>query len=136
VCSSDLLLPVLVPPWNRIAQRLIPQLAGLGYRGLSCFAAREWYKESHGLSIANCHVDPVHWKKGGAFRGEHKSLSMLIAHLRARRQGHVDADEPTGVLTHHWSHDEATWAFLERLFEQTRNRRDVRWLDAQQVFCS
>jgi len=56
--------------------------------------------------------------------------------LRARRQGHADADEPTGVLTHHWSHDEATWAFLERLFEQTRNRRDVHWLDAQQVFCS
>ena len=61
---------------------------------------------------------------------------MLITHLRARRRGDVDADEPTGVLSHHWSHDEATWTFLERLFERTQGSNDVQWLDATQVFDS
>ena len=133
---DEFFLPVLVPPWNRIAPALIPRLAGLGYCGLSCFSARRCGSDSPGLSIVNCHVDPVHWKQGARFRGESKSLSMLTGHLRARRQGNADADEPTGVLTHHLSHDEDTWAFLQRLFEQTANRRDLSWLDAAQVFRS
>ena len=132
----DFFLPVLVPPWNRIERCLLPQLVARGYRGLSCFSAREAYADCPGLLVANCHVDPVHWKNAGAFRGQSKSLSMLIGHLRARREGRVDADEPTGVLTHHWSHDEPTWAFLQRLFAQTRGHNHVHWLDAQQVFDS
>ena len=131
-------MPVLVPPWNRIAPVLVPELEGLGYQGLSCFSARQWYKgtRSPSLSRVNCHVDPVNWKAGGVFRGESKSLSMMISHLRARRRGEVDTEEPTGVLTHHWRHDEATWIFLEHLFERTRAHSGVRWLDAHEVFCS
>jgi hypothetical protein len=132
---SEFFLPVLVPPWNRISPALVPELARSGYTGLSCFSAREHPHSAQGVVLANCHVDPVHWKKGGIFRGEAKSLSALIAHLRERRLAQVDADEPTGVLTHHWSHDEATWAFMERLFAMTHDREDVCWLDAQQVFC-
>lgn len=133
---SEFFIPVLVPPWNRIERSLVPELVASGYRGLSCFSAREPYADCAGLVVSNCHVDPVHWKKAGAFRGEAKSLSMLIGHLRARREGAVDADEATGVLTHHWSHDAQTWGFLERLFAQTLGHSNVHWLDAQQVFTS
>jgi hypothetical protein len=133
---GEYFLPVLVPPWNRIEPCLVPRLVAAGYYGLSCFSARESSADSPGLLVANCHVDPVHWKQAGAFRGESKSLSMLVGHLRARREGEVDVSEPTGVLTHHWSHDEQTWAFLGRLFEQTRGHNNVHWLDARQVFAS
>jgi hypothetical protein len=133
---GTIFMPVLVPPWNRIAPVLAAELEGLGYRGLSCFSARQWYKGAHNLSLVNCHVDPINWKAGGVFRGESKSLAMMISHLRARRRGEVDADEATGVLTHHWRHDEATWAFVEQLFERIRAHSDVHWLDAHEVFCS
>lgn len=131
---EEFFLPVLVPPWNRIAPALLPQLQQLGYIGLSCFSARAQAQISPGLMQSNCHVDPVNWKQSGIFRGESKSLAALIGHLRQRRLGQVDSHEPTGVLTHHWSHDEASWSFLEHLFTMTTDRSDVRWLDAQQVF--
>jgi hypothetical protein len=34
--------------------------------------------------------------------------------------------EAIGVLTHHLVHDEATWIFLEQLFEHTANNTE--WL--------
>jgi hypothetical protein len=127
-------LPVLVPPWNRIAASLLPCLAPAGFQGLSCFAARTYADAGDGVVLANCHVDPVDWRRGGAFRGEARSLSALIGHLRARRCGAADAHEPSGVLTHHWRHDAELWTFLERLFAHLHARPEVRWLDARSVF--
>ncbi len=126
-------VPVLVPPWNRIAAALLPGLAGIGFTGLSCFAPRPAAARD-GLVLANCHVDPVHWRRGGVFRGEPRTLAALVEHLRARRTRRVDPDEPTGLLTHHWRHDDASWSFLERLFERLHGRREARWLDARAVF--
>src|SRR5262249_6873395 len=37
---SNRALPVLVPPWNRIAPALVPTLAEVGFRGLSGFGRR------------------------------------------------------------------------------------------------
>jgi len=127
-------LPVLVPPWNRIAASLLPQLSRLGFAGLSCFAARERASVGTDVVIANCHVDPVDWRRGGVFRGEQRSLSALVDHLRARRRAEVDAHEPTGLLTHHWRHDAALWSFLDRLFGHLQACPQVRWLDAGSVF--
>lgn len=127
-------LPVLVPPWNRIASSLLPSLAQAGYCGLSCFAARERAVVGNGVVVANCHVDPVDWRRGGVFRGEARSLAALVGHLRARRCGAADPHEPTGVLTHHWRHDDALWAFLERLFARLHRCPQARWLDARSVF--
>jgi hypothetical protein len=79
-------------------------------------------------------VDPVDWRAGGVFRGEQRTLSALVGHLRARRRGEVDAAEPTGLLTHHRCHDDGTWAFLHRLLYYTRARTAVRWLHAARVF--
>ena len=129
-------LPVLVPPWNRIAASLLPQLSRVGYRGLSCFSPRTRARIDGELVVANCHVDPVDWRRGARFRGETRSLSALVAHLRARRAGDADSDEPTGVLTHHLCHDTELWAFLERLFEHLHARAEVRWLDARSVFAT
>jgi hypothetical protein len=131
---AERFVPVLVPPWNRIATALVPRLSSLGYRGLSRFDARRDGRVCEGLTQVNCHVDPVDWKRGALFRGEARCLDALCAHLRSRRTGSVDPEEPTGLLTHHLVHGPELWSFLERLFEAVAGRPCVRWLDAREVF--
>ena len=51
-----------------------------------------------------------------------------------RKVGGAQADEPSGVMTHHLVHDGACWAFLERLVAETADHPGARWLDAGAVF--
>ena len=130
---GDRWLPVLVPPWNRVDQELLPRLADLGYRGLSRYKPRDTATVS-GLHQVNTHVDIIDWRSGRGFRGEPESLAVLVEHLQARRMSTVDPGEPTGLLTHHLDHDEACWGFIDRLFDQTRDHPAVRWLGADEIF--
>ncbi|MEE8505534.1 MAG: polysaccharide deacetylase family protein [Kiloniellales bacterium] len=107
--------PVLVPPWNRIADNLTPALTGLGFSGLSAYGPRRAVQAAPGLTQLNCHADIMRWAAPRGFVGEAEALGLLTGHLRARRAGHADADEPTGLLTHHLAHDAACWAFLDTL---------------------
>ena len=59
-----------------------------------------------------------------------------MGHLRARRFLEVDAEEPTGILTHHLVQDERTNDFLRRLVTVTSAHPATRWLDATEVFAS
>ncbi len=121
-------LPVLVPPWNRIAADLLEELPPLGLAGVSTFRARASVEPVRGLRQTNCHVDLLDWR-ARRFVGEPKALGEIVAHLAARRAGSVDAAEPTGVLTHHLVFDEGCWGFLEELLRRTRSHPAVRWLD-------
>src|SRR5262249_1627083 len=96
-------LPVMVPPWNRIDTAVVAALPGLGWRALSVFGART----KSAIATVNTHADPIAWKAGRGFVGDAKALSDVVDHLQARRAGRVDADEPTGLLTHHLGHDDA-----------------------------
>ncbi len=125
---------VFVPPWNRIDKKLLPVLPGLGIRGISGFAPRKADDGVPGLARVNAHIDPVNWRSGRKFAGERPVLAGITAHLAARRRGEVDADEPTGLLSHHLIHDEACWKFIERFVDLTRHCRAVKWLSAGQAF--
>lgn len=114
--------PVLVPPWNRIDAGLIGRLADAGFIGLSTFRHRTAALAAPGLGQVNCHADPIDWRGSRGYAGDEGTLDSLIAHLRARRAGTVDASEPTGLLTHHAVHDEPCWQFLQRLAEHLRHR--------------
>lgn len=120
-------LAVLAPPWNRIAASVAARLPSLGYHGLSVLGPRRSRFES------NVHVDVVDWRMRG-FTGDAKALGQLVAHLSARRSGRVDADEPTGIMTHHLVHGATTERFLERLFATTRAHPAARWLEPRIVF--
>ncbi len=122
------LLPVMVPPWNRIAPELIPELRTLGYRTLSCFAPRRAREAVAGLAQSNCHADLIDWRAGRRFRGEERTLEQICSHLEARRVGRADADEATGILGHHLVHDESAWRFLEVLLERCSRHPGARWL--------
>ena len=89
-----------------------------------------------GIVQVNTHVDLIAWHAGRGFAGEQSVLGAAVRHLAAKREGRADAAEPTGWLSHHAVHDEAAWAFLERLFETARGSAGVRWLGADELFHS
>ncbi len=128
------ILPVFVPPWNRLAPGLVPRLAAAGLRGLSRFGPRAAVLSAPGVVECNCHLDLVDWRGERGFVGEARALAALVAHLSGRREGRHDADEPTGVMSHHLAHDEACWNFLERLFTALREGGSARWLSAAEAF--
>jgi hypothetical protein len=127
-------LPVLVPPWNRIAPALLPRLPGLGFRGLSTWGARERRQAAPDLVQVHTHADPIAWRRGRIFGGADRVIDALAGHLEARREGRADPQEPTGLLTHHLVHDEPGWAFLEALAERLSNRPGLRWVGAPEAF--
>jgi len=127
-------LPVLVPPWNRIAPHLVPMLPEMGYRGLSTFAPRTRAHGVRGLAVINAHIDVIDWRGSRGFVGEEAALSATLEHLTARRSGAVDQAEPTGLLTHHLAHGEATDAFVTQFLRRTAANPAARWLAAQEVF--
>ncbi len=127
-------LPVLVPPWNRIDERMLPLLGNLGYRGLSCYGPRVLPQADGDVWIINTHVDLVNWKDGRRFVGEAAALAQLIDHLRARREGLVDRAEPTGILSHHLVHGEDCFDFIQRLLGILDEHPAVTWLSATRVF--
>jgi hypothetical protein len=127
-------VPVLAPPWNRLPETLVPQLVPAGFRGLSRFGARAAALPAAGVRQVNTHVDLIAWHAGRGFVGEDLALGAAVRHLAAKREGGADAAEPTGWLSHHAVHDEAAWAFLERLFETLRAAPGLRWCSAQELF--
>jgi len=127
-------IPVLVPPWNRMAGDLVPHLVSAGFLGLSRFGPRGRATPAPGLREINTHVDVIAWRRERAFIGAHAAIERLVTHLRARRERRCDADEPTGLLTHHLVFDDAAWAFLDALFRLLREHDAVSWLDVTRAF--
>jgi hypothetical protein len=127
-------LPVLAPPWNRFASRFLPHLAACGLGAISRMKPRRTPWPSPGIAETNVHIDLVAWATSRTFIGEQASLGGIIGHLQARRLGEVDAEEPTGILTHHLVQDEAADTFLRRLVATTKEHPATRWLDAAEVF--
>ena len=129
-------LPVLVPPWNRIASRFLPLLPACGFGGISCVKPRHEVSPVPGITEVNVHVDLVAWTENRAFIGEGAALGGIVGHLKARRLAKVDAQEPTGILTHHLVQDDATNEFLCRLVAITGEHSAARWIAAAEVFAN
>jgi hypothetical protein len=127
-------LAVLVPPWNRIAPHLVPMLPEISYRGLSAYGPRGRARPIAGLHQANTHIDIIDWAGRRGFIGAPAALGLAAAHLRARRLGEVDADEPTGLLTHHLAQDSESWRFLADFVRAVADSPGARWIAAREVF--
>jgi hypothetical protein len=123
-------LPVLVPPWNRIAAAVHEGLPGIGLTYVSTYGPRAVGDRA---SI-NTHVDIIDWYAGRGFVGEATALRLLTDHLAARRDGRADAAEPTGILTHHLVQDQPCWDFLTELVYRLSRRPEVRWLAGTDIF--
>src|SRR5579883_1699738 len=128
-------LPVLVPPWNRVADSVVSRLSQAGYCGLSTSGPRRSREASPRVALVNAHVDIVDWRTR-SFIGATEATRRLLEHLSARREDRVDADEPTGLLTHHLCLDAESRIFLERLVAFTRAHPAVRWMPAGEAFAT
>ncbi len=127
-------LPVLVPPWNRISERVVQGLPALGFVGFTAFRARAQAEPLPGLVQVNTHCDPIKWKEGARFAGTGRALDDLIGHLQARRMGTADPGEPTGLLTHHLALDASAWLFAAELLRRTCAHPRALWRDPRELF--
>lgn len=128
------LLPVLVPPWNRIDLRVVDRLKLTGLCGLSTLGPRKHSYIAEGLKQINVHVDIIDWKQGRCFAGERNSIEQIVAHLGAKREGRADSDEPTGIMSHHLVHDAGCWSFLDDLFGFIQSQPAAHLFDARELF--
>lgn len=117
-------VPMLVPPWNRIAPGVVEALPELGFTALSTFGP-----ETPGpLAMLNTHVDLIDWhgSRGG------RPLETLMGEVAAL----IEADETPaaiGILGHHLVHDDAAWDFLDTLFSMTADHPACAWQSARQI---
>jgi hypothetical protein len=130
----DRALPVLVAPWNRMDAALIPSLPSTGLLAVSTLGPRDLAEPAPHVHCTNVHVDIIDWSGTGGFVGEHNALDQIIKHLTQRREGMVDANEPTGLMSHHLYHDDGCWWFIGDLFRRTSEHPTVRWLDGNEAF--
>lgn len=103
-------LPVFVPPWNRIDPSHAARLPALGFAGLSCFRGYRLGPQG-GPALLNTHVDVMDWQGGRIGRAPADLLAEITVWLAAAREtGMRNAD--LGLLLHHRDHDETVWSFL------------------------
>lgn len=131
---GDRLLPVMVPPWNRIDAALLRRLPELGFAALSTYKARARAAPAPGLLQVNCHLDILQWRPQRCFLGAEAALSLLTGHLAAKRSAPAENEEPTGILTHHQAHDPAAWDFLDELLSFLGGQRAARLMPPREVF--
>jgi hypothetical protein len=127
-------IAVMVPPWNRIDHRVVECLKGAGLSGLSTLGPRNQRCPVQDIKQINVHVDIVNWKQGRCFAGDAACIEQIVAHLSAKREGRVDSDEPTGIMSHHLVHDTGCWDFLDELFGFLACQPNARVLAAGQIF--
>jgi len=121
------LLPVLVPPWNRIAPELVAALPESGFAGLSTFGPRRRRLAAPGLVQVNTHADPVDWRARRA-RVPEDFATIVADALALRRLGQADAAEPVGLLTHHRLDDPAVEALSTELVSIVTDHPAARWV--------
>jgi hypothetical protein len=112
--------PVLVPPWNRIASGLLPELSGLGYRALSVYGAAKQAP----LASINTHVDIMDWHGTGGCKPHTAIVADMVRELERCFAG---SGEPIGLLTHHLVHDEAAWDFIATAADIIASSKAARW---------
>ena len=113
-------LPVLVPPWNRIADSVRERRQEVGLAGLSTFGTAP-PGDPHWI---NMHLDIFEWRP--VRRPLNTGRLMLLSWRRSERRLAGDP-EPIGIMTHHLVHEEASWAFLDDLFGLIAKHPAVAW---------
>jgi hypothetical protein len=126
------LLPVFVPPWNRIEPALTAKLPELGFTGLSCFRNFALGPEG-GPAPVNTDIDIMDWH-GGRVGKPAAALSEEIRALLERRRLSRSRDDRLGLLLHHRDHDGGAWTFLERFLGAVARHPAVVFTDPRAIF--
>jgi len=62
-------------------------------------------------------------------------VAALVSHLEARRTGRADAEEPSGLLTHHLVMVDEEWRALETLALEMKSHAAVELIAPRDCFC-
>jgi hypothetical protein len=116
-------LPVFVPPWNRIDRSHAARLPELGFAGLSCFRNFTLGPEG-GPTLVNTDLDVMDWQGGRVGRGLPSLVDEICALLVKRRAGGA-LSSGLGILLHHRDHDETVWDALAVLLPRLLAHRAV-----------
>ena len=119
------LLPLFVPPWNRMAPDMPARLSVAGYRAVSAFGPPPPKQDD--FAWVNTHLDLIDWHGTRSAVSLDALLDLLCRELRDRREGRRDPAEPIGLLTHHRVHDTAIWDLLDRLLDRLTGHPAVEW---------
>lgn len=130
------LLPVFVPPWNRIAPKAIQALPKAGYCGLSTWKLRRARHPVPGLLQVNTHVDLIDWRRDAQIKPLGLVQRLLIEKLKRRRLLGLNCEEPLGILTHHVHWCDALETLMAQVMRTTRRHRAVNWLTPRKVFAT
>lgn len=122
-------LPIMVPPWNRIGDQVVPHLRSWGYAALSGFDRPPGaYPDAPDLQHFDGHIEPLRWRPDAIFAGEEKTLAQCVAHLEARRTGKDRKDLPTGLVTHHLQTPPEVWDFCDALADRLAHGGRGTWV--------
>lgn len=125
-------LPVFVPPWNRIDPGYAALLPELGFSGLSCFRGYA-LGPGGGPRLANTHLDIMDW---GSRTG--RQPDALIAEtcrlLATMRADPCREDDAFGILMHHRDHDATAWDFFDRFLSISTRHPAMRPTDPRSLF--
>jgi hypothetical protein len=108
---GERLVPMLVPPWNRIDPGLLDDLPALGFRALSAFGHKHGPRP--GLAVVNTHIDIIDSRAGNACRDHTWLVAALTRELAEARAA---GGRPVGILSHHLVTDEMAFRFMSELF--------------------
>ncbi|EFO30539.1 glycosyltransferase family 28 protein [Roseibium sp. TrichSKD4] len=124
---GDKFIPAMVPPWNRIAPEISRRLPSIGLTGLSTFT---WHNFPRAGQVQS-HVDMIKWKKDRRFIGWESARLRLELQLCRRR---TNPSEPLGILSHHLSHDEGCFEFLQELLTIAAHHDGAKWPRIENLF--
>lgn len=126
------LLPVFVPPWNRIDPGLEARLPELGFSGLSCFRGFEPSMEG-GPVVVNTVVDIMDWQ-GGRIGRTAEALAMEAGAFLLQSRLRNETDAVLGLLLHHRDHDHGAWSALDAMLNLFCNHAAVTPTDPRGLF--
>jgi len=122
-------LPVLVPPWNRIDDRIMASLADLGFSAVSTFADDRRGLDHH-LVHANTHVDLIDWRHGRRM----KRLDVLVGEVTKLLA--QSSTRMIGILSHHLEMSVDDLSRLQQLLEHLDGLPTCRWTSPMELFSS
>lgn len=126
------LLPVFVPPWNRIDRDIAAGLPELGFSGLSCFR-HFGFAAPRGFSVVNTQIDIIDWHGGRIGRPAPAIAEEIVTELTRRREAGI-GNSPLGLLLHHRDHDDGAWAVLDALLGAMVHHPAVELVGLRQLF--
>lgn len=120
-------LPILVPPWNRIADPVRDARESAGLSGFSTFGPAT----AGARHQVNVHLDIFEWRPVRRPIVNEEGCRRLAAEIERRLAGSA---EPIGLMTHHLVHEEASWALLQDLLELIAAHPGAVWPPIAELF--